>query len=58
MGRILEFANAMAALNCTGIGARGHIGTAEEATALMSRAERRQLPEFADRAAVSKSAGS
>ncbi len=58
MGPILEFANAMAALNCTGIGARGHIGTADEAQALMARAERRDLPEFAERAnASAKGAG-
>jgi sulfofructose kinase len=58
MGSILEFANAMAALNCMGIGARGHIGTAEEAHALIARAERRELPEFAERAVRSaKGAG-
>lgn len=43
IGEALDFANAMAALNCTAIGARGGIGTAAEARALMGRAERRRL---------------
>jgi sulfofructose kinase len=42
----LEFSNAMAALNCTRIGARGGIASAEEAQALMGRAERRSHPDF------------
>lgn len=37
----LEFSNAMAALNCTALGARGRVGTVEQARALMQRAERR-----------------
>ncbi len=37
----LEFSNAMAALNCTALGARGRIGTMEQARALMARSERR-----------------
>lgn len=37
----LEFSNAMAALNCTALGARGGIGTVDRAMALMRRAERR-----------------
>jgi sugar/nucleoside kinase (ribokinase family) len=37
----LDFANAMAALNCTAIGARGGIRGRDEALALMGRAERR-----------------
>ncbi len=37
----LEFSNAMAALNCTALGARGRVGTVAEAKALMARAERR-----------------
>jgi len=37
----LEFSNAMAALNCTALGARGRVGTVEQAKALMTRAERR-----------------
>jgi sulfofructose kinase len=39
----LEFSNAMAALNCTRVGARGGIATANEARALMDRA--RNTPE-------------
>jgi sulfofructose kinase len=39
----LEFSNAMAALNCTRVGARGGIATANEARALMARA--REIPE-------------
>jgi sulfofructose kinase len=43
----LEFSNAMAALNCTQVGARGGIATAAEARALMDRAERRSNRDFA-----------
>lgn len=43
----LEFSNAMAALNCTQLGARGGLATAEEARALMRRAGRRSHPDFA-----------
>jgi sulfofructose kinase len=43
----LEFSNAMAALNCTALGARGGIGGLEEIRALMARAERRPDPAFA-----------
>ena len=46
----LDFSNAMAAMNCTAIGARGGIRTAEEARQLMERAERRQHPEIGSRA--------
>jgi sulfofructose kinase len=42
----LDLANAMAALNCTAIGARGGIKTLDEAKALMLRAERRSQREF------------
>jgi len=42
----LEFSNAMAALNCTRIGARGGIARLEEARAFMRRAERRSHPDF------------
>ncbi|HLK17909.1 MAG TPA: PfkB family carbohydrate kinase [Bryobacteraceae bacterium] len=42
----LEFANAMAALNCTALGARGRIAAVEEARALMGRAERRTHPDY------------
>ena len=42
----LEFSNAMAALNCTALGARGGIATVQEAKALVQRAERRSHPDF------------
>jgi sulfofructose kinase len=42
----LEFSNAMAALNCTALGARGRIATVEEARALMGRAERRAHQDY------------
>jgi len=48
----LEFSNAMAALNCTALGARGGIRGHEEVRALMARAERRAHPEFAARASL------
>jgi sulfofructose kinase len=47
MRQALEFSNAMAALNCTALGARGGICGLEEVRALMARAERRSHPEFA-----------
>jgi sulfofructose kinase len=47
MPEALEFSNAMAALNCTALSARGGISTAEEARALMGRAGRRSHPDFA-----------
>jgi sulfofructose kinase len=43
----LEFSNAMAALNCTALGARGGICGLEEVRALMGRAERRPHSSFA-----------
>lgn len=46
----LDFSNAMAALNCTALGARGGIQGLPEATALMARAERRSHPDFLERA--------
>lgn len=42
----LEFSNAMAALNCTALGARGRIAAEEQARALISRGERREKAEF------------
>ena len=45
----LEFCNAMAALNCTALGARGGIATIEDARALMKRAERRSQRDFEQR---------
>jgi sugar/nucleoside kinase (ribokinase family) len=44
----LEFSNAMAALNCTALGARGGIATQSEARALMARGERRVEGAFSD----------
>jgi sulfofructose kinase len=52
MREVLEFSNAMAALNCTALGARGGIRGVEEVRALMARAERRSLAELAARAAA------
>jgi sulfofructose kinase len=46
MRETLEFSNAMAALNCTRLGARGGIATAAEARALIARGERRANDEF------------
>ena len=46
----LGFANAMAALNCTAMGARGGIATLQEAQALLMRGERRVQSEIAARA--------
>jgi sulfofructose kinase len=43
----LDFSNAMAALNCTALGARGGIGGRDDALALIGRAGRRSHPEFA-----------
>ena len=47
----LEFSNAMAALNCLGLGARGHVGGHEEIRRLMTHGERRSDPSIAARAA-------
>ncbi len=47
--RALEFSNAMAALNCKALGARGGIQGVAEAEALIAAAERRSKPEFAER---------
>ena len=44
--RILEFSNAMAALNCTKLGARGGIATQKEAEKLMARGARHRNPEY------------
>ncbi len=46
----LDFSNAMAALNCTAIGARGGIKTEGEVRQLMARAERRSLPDVEKKA--------
>lgn len=50
MDEALEFSNAMAALNCLGLGARGHIGGLEEIRRLMAHGERRSDPSIATRA--------
>jgi sulfofructose kinase len=50
----LDFSNAMAALNCTALGARGGIRGTAEIRGLMARAERRSHPEFAARSAAYK----
>jgi sulfofructose kinase len=46
MREALDFSNAMAALNCTALGARGGIAGLSEIRALMSRAGRRSRSEF------------
>lgn len=46
----LDFSNAMAALNCTALGARGGIATLETVSAMASTAPRRIHPEFSARA--------
>jgi sulfofructose kinase len=45
----IEFSNAMAAVNCTALGARGRIGSLPEAKALMRGGERRSNPDFEQR---------
>ncbi len=52
MRDILEFSNAMAALNCTALGARGGIRGLADVRTLMAKAERRSHPDFAARAAA------
>jgi Sugar kinases, ribokinase family len=46
MQAALDLSNAMAALNCTALGARGGIKPLSEARALMTRAERRSKRDF------------
>ncbi|HEY7388655.1 MAG TPA: ribokinase, partial [Bryobacteraceae bacterium] len=50
----LEFSNAMAALNCTALGARGGIASLDQVRAQMARTERRVHPEFAALATARK----
>jgi len=50
LAEALEFSNAMAALNCTGTGARGHIAAIGEIRNLIARGERRSRPDIAARA--------
>ena len=47
MGRMLDFSNAMAALNCTMLGARGGIATVAEAERLMATGTRHANPVYA-----------
>ncbi|MBM3726663.1 MAG: ribokinase [Acidobacteria bacterium] len=51
MNDTLDLANALAALNCTALGARGGLAGLDEARALMARAERRSNRDFAVKAA-------
>jgi sulfofructose kinase len=46
LAEALDFSNAMAALNCTSLGARGGIRGLKEARDLMARGERRRHPDF------------
>ncbi|MDE0164345.1 MAG: PfkB family carbohydrate kinase [Bryobacterales bacterium] len=48
---VLDFSNAMAALNCRALGARGGIAPATEARALMESGERRASRDFSERIA-------
>jgi sulfofructose kinase len=50
MDRILEFSNAMAALNCTSLGARGGIATRAEAERLAAKGHRHINKDYAGRA--------
>lgn len=50
LAEALEFSNAMAALNCTGEGARGHVAGIEEVRQLIACGARRSRPEIAGRA--------
>jgi len=52
MREALDFSNAMAALNCMALGARGGIRGLEEVRALMARGERRSHPDFASRTSM------
>jgi len=47
MEETLEFSNAMAALNCRALGARGGIATRPEALEFARRGERRVHPDLA-----------
>ena len=46
LDRVLEFSNAMAAINCKSLGARGRIATLEEVEQIIEQGERRISPEF------------
>lgn len=53
IAQALEFSNAMAALNCTAIGARGGIATLADAQKLIARGERRSQADIARHAKAS-----
>jgi len=53
MERLLDFANAMAALNCTTLGARGGIGREAAAERLIAKGRRRVNREYVPRRSVS-----
>jgi sulfofructose kinase len=46
MRQALDFSNAMAALNCVALGARGGLRGLDDIHALMARGERRRQPDF------------
>jgi sulfofructose kinase len=52
LAEALDFSNAMAALNCTALGARGGIASVESARKLMAHGERRSHGDYAGRAAT------
>jgi sulfofructose kinase len=52
MGDALEFSNAMAALNCTALGARGGIRGLEDIRRLMESGQRRANPDFEQRSHI------
>ena len=54
IGRALDFANAMAALNCTALGARGGIKTQAEAEKLMAHGARHANPAYLQNSAGTK----
>ena len=54
LSETLEFANAMAALNCTQLGARGGIASEQQVFVLMKQGSRRSHPDFAEAAAQHK----
>ena len=56
LAEALDFANAMAALNCTAAGARGGIATLRDAQHLIKTGSRRSQPEIANRALLAKAA--
>jgi len=61
LNAVLEFSNAAAAINCTAIGARGHVPTLAEVETLIAGASsgtvrRRRAPDIADRLALEPAA--